>query len=79
MPRVPKITSLQCLCQISRNKGGMNLIFLHAEKHQFFYKSRLSILVGMAIYVQSTQNNKFSKSLQYLKKEVRNKVDFLCR
>ena len=36
MPRVPKITSLQCLCQISRNKGGMNLIFLHAEKHQFF-------------------------------------------
>ena len=32
----------------------------------------------MAIYVQSTQNNKFSKSLQYLKKEVRNKVDFFC-
>ena len=32
----------------------------------------------MASLVQSTRNNKFSKSVQYLKKEVRRKVDF-CR
>ena len=32
----------------------------------------------MASPAQSTQNNKFAKSLQYLKKEVRDKVD-LCR
>ena len=32
----------------------------------------------MAIYAQSTQNNKFAKSLHYLEKEVRDKVDF-CR
>ena len=32
----------------------------------------------MASLAQSTRNNKFAKSLQYLKKEVRDKVDF-CR
>ena len=36
------------------------------------------MLVSMASLAQSTQNNKFAKSLQYLKKEVRDKVDF-CR
>ena len=32
----------------------------------------------MASLAQSTRNNKFAKSLQYLKKEVTDKVDF-CR
>ena len=32
----------------------------------------------MASLVQSTRNNKFAKSLQYLEKEVKDKVDF-CR
>ena len=32
----------------------------------------------MATLAQCTQNNKFVKSLQYLEKEVRDKVDF-CR
>ena len=32
----------------------------------------------MASLAQSTRNNKFAKSLQYLEKEVRDKVDF-CR
>ena len=43
-----------------------------------FYKLILSILVSMASLTQSTQNNTFAKSLQYLKKEVKDKVDF-CR
>ena len=43
-----------------------------------FYKLILSMLVSMASLAQSNQNNKFAKSLQYLKKEVRDKVDF-CR
>ena len=34
-------------------------------------------LMGMARCVQSTQNNKFAISLQYFKKEVRNKYGFL--
>ena len=38
-----------------------------------------SILGGMARPAKITWNNKFAKSLQYLKKEVRNETDFLCR
>ena len=32
--------------------------------------------MGIASHAQSTQSNKFAKSLQYLKKKVRDKVDF---
>ena len=35
-------------------------------------------LVDMASLAQSTQNSKFAKSLQYLEKELRDKIDF-CR
>ena len=55
----------------------MKLIFL-MQVNKPFYKLILSISVSMASPAQSTQNNKFAKSLQYLKKEVRDKVD-LCR
>ena len=55
----------------------MNLIF-YMKINKTFYKLILSILLNMASLAQSTQNNKFAKSLQYLKKEVRDKVDF-CR
>ena len=37
----------------------------------------LSLLMGMIKHSQSTQSNKFTISLQYLKKEVRNGVHFL--
>ena len=36
----------------------------------------LSLLMGMIKHSQSTQSNKFAKSLQYLKKEVRERVHF---
>ena len=55
------------------------LIFLHVATIKLSYKLILLILVGMVRPVQITQNNKFAKSLQYLKKEVRNEVEFLCR
>ena len=64
--------------------------FLHADKHQsflqvdfntlsikVFYKVILSLLMGMIKHSQSTQSNKFAISLQYLKKEVRDRVHFL--
>ena len=35
------------------------------------------VLMGMVKYSQSLQNSKFSMSLQYLKKEVRDEVEFL--
>ena len=41
--------------------------------------SRLSILVGMDIHPQSIESNKFAKFLQYLKKEVRDEVNFVGR
>ena len=37
----------------------------------------LSLLMGMIKHSQSTQSNKFSISLQYLKKKIRNRVHFL--
>ena len=35
------------------------------------------ILIGMVKHSQSSQNSKFAMSLQYLKKEVKDEVDFL--
>ena len=68
----------------------MKLIFLHTDKHQRFlqvdfntlgikvcYKVILSLLMGMIKYSQNTGRNKFAISLQYFKKEVRNRVHFL--
>ena len=55
----------------------MKLIF-YMQINKPFYKLILSILVNMAGLAQSTRNNKFAKSLQYLEKEVRDKVGF-CR
>ena len=43
-----------------------------------YYKLILLILVDKAKSVKITQNSKFIKSLQYLQKEVRDEVDFLC-
>ena len=62
---------------IKKKKGGMKLIFC-MQIYKPFCKLILSILVSMASLAQSTRNNKFAKSLQYLEKEVRDKVDF-CR
>ena len=42
----------------------------------YCYKWRLSILVGMSSHAQSNQSSKFEKSLQHLKKKVRDEVDF---
>ena len=42
------------------------------------YKVILSLLMGMIKHSQSTQSNKLAISLQYLKKEVRGEVQFLC-
>ena len=55
----------------------MKFIF-YMQINKPFYKLILSILVNMASLAQSTRNNKFAKSLQYLEKEVRDKVAF-CR
>ena len=58
--------SLQYLIKEVRN--GVH--FLHADKHQSFYKSTLSILMEVVRHVQSTQNKKLVIILQYLKKKM---------
>ena len=54
----------------------MKLTFVQV-KMKVFNKLVLSNLMGAAKHVQSTQNNKYAISLQYLKKGVSNEVDFL--
>ena len=43
---------------------------MHADKHQNFYKLALSFLMEVARHVQSTQNRKLEKFLQYIKEKV---------
>ena len=45
--------------------------------NKVFYKMTLSFLLLVARYGQNTQNSKFEISLQFLKKEERDEVDFL--
>ena len=54
--------------------------FLHADKHHTIQQIGTVplILVDISRPLQITQNNKSAKSLLYLKKEVRDEVDFLC-
>ena len=58
--------SLQYLKKEVRN--GVHL--LHADKHQSFYKLRLSFLTEVARHVQSTENRKLVIYLHYIKKNV---------
>ena len=51
--------------------------FLHADKHESLIQIDTMILIGIANHTQSSQNSKFAMLLQYLKKEVRDEVDFL--
>ena len=44
---------------------------------KIFYKLIVSVLLFIARHAQSIQNSKFVVSLQYLKKEARDEVDFL--
>ena len=52
--------------------------FLHADKHQSFVQiDTMVFLMGMNKHSQSSQKSKLVMSLQYLKKGIRNEVDFL--
>ena len=51
--------------------------FLPADKRQRFLQSDTNIKGMCAQHAQIVQNNKFAISLQYLKKEMSDAVDFL--
>ena len=77
MPKLPKI-SLLFLCNILRKKWVMKAsIFGLQTSRKAFYKIDTMILMGIVKHLQSSQNSKFTMSLRYLKKEVRDEVDFL--
>ena len=50
--------------------------FLHADKHESLLQIDTMILIGIVKHSQSCQNSKLTMSLQYVKKEVRDEVDF---
>ena len=55
----------------------MKLIFYLLTNVEDFFKLLLSFQVCVARHVQTTEDNKFAISLQYVKKEVSDAVDFL--
>ena len=55
----------------------MKLIFFNVDKHESLPQIDTVILMWMFKYSQSSQNSKCAMSLQYLKKDVRDEVDFL--
>ena len=77
MPKLPKITSFLFLCNILREKWVMKLFFYMEIKMKLTYKLILWFFMKVAKYSQGPQNSKFAMSLQYLEKEVKDKVDFL--
>ena len=50
---------------------------LHADKHESLLQIDTMILMGIIKHSQSSQNSRFAISLQYLKQEVRDEVNFL--
>ena len=77
MLKSPKITSLLFLCIILRKKWVMKLIFCMQISMKVSYKLILLFLMGLVKHSQSSRNSKFAMSLQNLKKEVWDKVDYL--
>ena len=55
----------------------MKLNFCLQKNMKVFYKLIISLWVCIARKAQSTQNNKFTISLQYLNENVKDEVNFL--
>ena len=65
------------LCNISIKAWGMKLVFCLQINIKVFYKMIVSLWMCIARYIQSTHNNKFTISLEYVKQNVKDEVDFL--
>ena len=71
--KVPKMAFLEVLSLVFR----WNNEVCDEDRHESFLQSDTIILMGIIKHSQSFQNSEFTMLLQYLKKEVRVKVDFL--
>ena len=65
------------LCNISIKAWGIKLIFCQQINIKAFYKMIVSLWVYIKRHARSTQNSRFKISLQYVKGNVKNEVDFL--
>ena len=63
--------------QYLQKNMGLKLIFCLQIKTKVFCKLIVSLWVWVARHAQSTQNNKFTISLQYPREDVKDEVDFL--
>ena len=61
---------------ISRKTWGMKFIFCLQINITVLYNLIVSLWVCMVRYAQSTQYNKLTVSLQYLRENIKNEVDF---
>ena len=77
MPKVPKIRGLHIFAIYSEKAQRMKLIFCLQINTEVFYKWIVSLRACISSYAQSTQNNRFTIFLQYLKENVKDEVDFL--
>ena len=77
MLKVPKITNKQYLWNILWNMWRMKFFFCLKITIKNVFKLILSFLMCLPRHDQITQNNNFTISLQYVKKEVSDDVDFL--
>ena len=62
---------------ISRTKWMMKFIVAMEIDIEVFYKLILPFWVWVVKHAQSTQNNKFAISLQYVRENLKDEVDFL--
>ena len=68
---------LSYLCNIFRKTGGMKLIFYLQISMKVLYKLIVSLWECVARHPESIQNNNFAISLQYLKENMKDGVEFL--
>ena len=64
--------------QYIKKEVSDEVYFLHADKHESLLQIDAMILMGIFKHYESSQNSKFTISLQYLKKEVRKRVELFC-
>ena len=78
---VTRYTQNKHISAISPKKSKEDEVdFLHADKHKSFLQDGSIFWVCVTRNAQNTQNNKFAIlaiSLQYLKENVKDKIDFL--
>ena len=75
---ITKNKKLDISLQYLKREVNDKVDFLHAGKHENLPQIDAIILMEMVKHFQSSQNSKFTMSVQYLKKEdIDNEVDFL--